>query len=49
MIRKEYMGKEIKIISETNGIEYTGRAAELQSPEESESGEMRKESTMPEG
>ena len=43
------MGKEIKIISETNGIEYTGRAAELQSPEESESGEMRKESTMPEG
>ena len=40
MIRKEYMGKEIRIISKTNGIEYTGKAVELQSPEESESGEL---------
>ena len=40
MIRKEYMGKEIKIISKTNGIEYAGKAVEIQSPEESESGEL---------
>ena len=38
MIRKEYMGKEIKIISKTNGIEYAGKAVEIQSPEESERG-----------
>lgn len=38
-IKREYLGKEIKIIS-TDGREYKGKAVELQGPEETTSGEI---------
>ena len=37
-IKREYLGKKIKIIS-SDGLEYTGKAVELQGPEETTSGE----------
>ena len=38
-IKREYLGKKIKIIS-SDGLEYTGKAVELQGPEETTSGEV---------
>lgn len=38
-IKREYLGKKIKIIS-TNGLKFTGKAVELQGPEETTSGEI---------
>ena len=38
MIKSDYIGKEVKITT-ADGLEYTGKAVELEGPEESESGE----------
>lgn len=39
IIKSEYIGKNIRII-DMNGKTYTGKAVELEGPEETESGEL---------
>lgn len=39
MIKSEYIGKKVKITT-ADGLEYTGKAVEIEGPEETESGEL---------